>query len=237
MSKEKVLGILGGMGPQATADFMSKIIRATKAGRDQENIRMLVDCNPKVPPRVEAILAGGQSAGPAMVEMAAGLERCGADMLVIACNTAHYYYPDVAEAVNIPVLNLIELTAGFLKDQGVEEVLLLGTLALIRTGLYEVPLQAAGIRLRLPSTDALTDTLEAIRSVKVGQMDRAYHHAEKVARWCEEEGISQVILGCTELPIAFGGVKSAIRFYDPGEISAVAIVREIKGYNKRFQVV
>lgn len=229
MSKEKVLGILGGMGPQATADFMIKIIRATKAGRDQENIRMLVDCNPKVPPRVEAILAGGQSAGPAMAEMAAGLERCGADMLVIACNTAHYYYLNVAEAVSIPVLNLIDLTVDFLKDQGVEEVLLLGTLALLQAGLYEVPLQAVGIRLRLPSTVALTDTLEAIRSVKAGKMDRAYRHAEKVARWCKEEGISQVILGCTELPIAFDGVKSAIRFYDPGEISAEAIVRKIKG--------
>lgn len=228
MRQEQVLGIIGGMGPQATADFMGKVIRATKAGTDQENIRMLVDCNPKVPPRVGAILHGTESPGPAMADMARGLERSGADLLVIPCNTAHYYYKDVAGAVDIPVLNMIDLTAEYLSGLGVKEVLLLGTEALLLTGMYEKPLREVGIRLCLPGQDALADTLEAIRHVKAAQMEKAHHKARQIAEWCEERGISQVILGCTELPLAFEGVKCGLHFYDPGDICAEAVVQKIK---------
>lgn len=225
---EQVLGIVGGMGPQATADFMGKVIRAAKARTDQENIRMLVDCNPKIPPRVEAILHGAESPGPAMAEMARGLERWGADLLVIPCNTAHYYYKDVAGAVDIPVLNMIELTAAYLGGIGVKEVLLLGTEALLLTGMYEEPLRAAGIRLCLPGQEALADTLETIRYVKAAQMEKAHRKAGQIAAWCEEKEISQVILGCTELPMAFGGVDCGLHFYDPGDICADAVVQKIK---------
>lgn len=228
MKHEQVLGIIGGMGPQATVDFMEKVIRATKACSDQENIRMLVDCNPKVPPRVESILHGAESPGPVMAEMARGLERWGADLLVIPCNTAHYYYKDVAGAVDIPVLNMIDLTAAFLSKMGVDEALLLGTEALLLTGMYEEPLKAAGIRLYLPGQDALADTIEAIRCVKSGQMNLAHHKAGKIAEWCREKGLNQVILGCTELPLAFEGVDCMLHFYDPGDICAKAIVEKIK---------
>ncbi|MEG1858206.1 MAG: amino acid racemase [Pseudoflavonifractor sp.] len=229
MLQEKTVGILGGMGPQATADFMVKIIQATHAKTDQDNIHMLVDCNPKVPPRVEAILHGGESSGPAMVEMALGLERAGADFLVIACNTAHYYYPDVVDAVHIPVLNLLELTAHFLREQALESVMILGTEALLRTELYHRALEREQIQPIQPPPECLKDTLEAIALVKMGRIEDAHVCAARVMALCEKQKVPAVILGCTELPIAFQGVAGSVRLFDPGCISAEVIVRTAKG--------
>lgn len=229
MGREKTVGILGGMGPQATADFMTKIIQATHAETDQENIHMLVDCNPKVPPRVEAILRGGESSGPAMAEMAVRLEQAGADFLVIACNTAHYYYKDVVEAVHIPVLNLLDMAAAFLKRQKIDSVLVLGTEALLRAGLYKEALAKQGIQALEPDGNCLPEVLAAIAAVKAGHIEQAQMHAVRVMRWCEDHKIHTALLGCTELPIAFQGIEGMVRLVDPAIISARAIVMEAKG--------
>ena len=112
--KDKTVGILGGMGPEATVDLMQRVIDATPAIDDVDHIRMLVDNNPKVPSRIKALIdVTGKSPAPCMIDMARGLEKQGADFLVIPCNTAHHYYSDVAAAVDIPVINLIELTADY----------------------------------------------------------------------------------------------------------------------------
>ena len=104
---EKIVGILGGMGPEATVDLMQRIIRLTRAVDDIDHIRCIVDNNPKVPSRIKAIIEGdGEDPGPCMADMANRLETWGADFLVIACNTAHFYYNAVQDAVDIPVINL-----------------------------------------------------------------------------------------------------------------------------------
>src|SRR5690554_5524519 len=149
----KVVGIIGGMGPEATVDLMTKIIRATPAKIDQEHIRTLVDNNPRVPSRVEAIMQDCPSPGPVMAEMAKNLEKWGADFLAIPCNTAHYYYPDVVEAVEIPVINMIEETLKVLKKDNVQNVALLATTATLATKLYEKKAQVEGINLILPSPE------------------------------------------------------------------------------------
>src|SRR5210317_1086324 len=112
-TQEKTVGILGGMGPEATVDLMRRIIRLTPALDDADHIRCIVDNNPKVPSRIKAIIEGdGEDPGPCMADMGRRLESWGADFLVIACNTAHFYYGAVQQAVNIPVVNLIDLVAG-----------------------------------------------------------------------------------------------------------------------------
>ena len=115
---ERTVGILGGMGPEATVDLMQRIIRLTPALDDADHIRCIVDNNPKVPSRIKAIIEGdGEDPGPCMADMGRRLEAWGADFLAIACNTAHYYYDAVREAVHIPVINLIDLVANHVKDQ------------------------------------------------------------------------------------------------------------------------
>ena len=108
---EKIIGIIGGMGPEATVDFMNRIIRATPAKDDIDHIRLIVDNNPKIPSRMKAILEQtGEDPTPCLVEMARKLADWGADILTIPCNTAHYYYQIIKDAIDIPVLNMIELT-------------------------------------------------------------------------------------------------------------------------------
>lgn len=229
MIHEKVVGILGGMGPLATVDFMRKIIEATHARTEQDNIRLLIDCNPKVPPRVEAILHDGADPGLPMADMAKNLESAGADLLVIACNTAHYYYEVVSNAVHIPVLDLLKTTAQFLGGKKVPSAMILGTEALLRTNLYGLALEKEGVKAILPDVSCQSALSSAIAAVKTGHLDLAHTYAEQIARHCKESGAAIAILGCTELPIAFQGVRCPVPLLDPGLIAAEEIVRLVKG--------
>ena len=155
-SNEKIVGILGGMGPEATVDLMQRIIRLTPALDDVDHIRCIVDNNPKVPSRIKAIIEGdGEDPGPCMADMGRRLEAWGADFLAIACNTAHYYYDAVQNAVGIPVLNLIDLVARHIKtrfpDQGIVGILASPAVAI--TGLYAKRFEPMGIEDVWPDPD------------------------------------------------------------------------------------
>ena len=104
MSEKKSVGIIGGMGPMATADLFRKITALTKAGKDSEHIRVYIDSNPEIPDRTAAILQGGPDPVPAMVDALVNLEACGADCIVMPCNTAHYFLPRLREETGITVI-------------------------------------------------------------------------------------------------------------------------------------
>jgi aspartate racemase len=109
---EKTIGILGGMGPEATAYLFRKIIRHTKADKDQEHLKVIIFNNPKIPDRTDFILEKGtENPLPYLAEAAKELQRSGADFIIIPCNTAHYFYEDICRAVSIPVINMIEAVA------------------------------------------------------------------------------------------------------------------------------
>ena len=112
-----VVGVIGGMGPDATVDLMQRVICATPAKDDADHIHLLVDNNPKVPSRIAALVEGhGESPAPVLVQMAQNLERAGADLLAIPCNTAHAYLDPIRSAVAIPVLDMIQMTADRLAE-------------------------------------------------------------------------------------------------------------------------
>lgn len=225
--QSKTVGIVGGMGPEATVDLMTKIIRATPAQKEQEHIRILVDNNPHIPCRIEAIMRNGESPGPIMAEMAANLEKWGADFIVIACNTAHYYLPNVIDAVKIPVLNMVEETVKELKQDGIKNVVLLATLAVLQTKLYEKALEHSGINLILPSETYQEKVLKIIAAVKAGNFAQTTGYVDEILEYCAEKGAEAIILGCTELPMAFYKTcESNIAIYDPTTIIAQAIVNK-----------
>ena len=103
------VGVLGGMGPEATVDFMTRVLAATPARVDQEHIRMLVDHNPGIPDRHAAIAGTGPDIGPELAAMARGLEAAGADFLVMVCNTAHAYTEAIRTAVSIPFVSIVDV--------------------------------------------------------------------------------------------------------------------------------
>lgn len=228
--REKIVGILGGMGPEATVDLMQRIIRLTPALDDADHIRCIVDNNPKVPSRIKAIIEGdGEDPGPCMADMGRRLESWGADFLVIACNTAHYYYGAVQEAVNIPVINLIDLVASHVKDNfpNQRKIGILASPAVAMTGLYTQRFSRLGIEDVWPDPDHQAQLLSVIKEIKKGNTSETVRDDYKnVYENLMKKGATLLIIACTELS-ALGG-KLPIKALDAAEILALEIVHVAK---------
>ena len=130
-----LVGVLGGMGPEATVDFMSKVISLTPGEDDQDHVRLLVDQNPHVPNRQEALLRGGESPGPVLADMARRLEAGGCDFLVMPCNTAHAFQEDIRSAVNIPFVSIVDATLDAVRDANC--VGIMATTACVQANVYQ----------------------------------------------------------------------------------------------------
>lgn len=236
---EKVIGILGGMGPEATADFFQKIIKNTPAGRDQEHPRVIIYNNPKVPDRTEYLVHQGESPLPELLESATKLEEWGADLITIPCNTAHFFFSQIQDAVGIPVINMIELTADAAAAFGAENAVgLLATEGTVKAGVYRNVLEKRKIDLILPNKKEQDLVSKLIYQVKKGRswelegkdMQEA---ALEVCRSFTAKGAFSIILGCTELPILFGKIEHPYRVVDPTEILAKEAVKQALGLWKR----
>ena len=154
----KVIGIIGGMGPMATADLFTKIIENTAAKTDQEHLHVLIDNNTDIPDRTACILAGSDAPLAPMVESARRLVDQGADVLIIPCNTAHYFHQGVQAAVDVPVLNMPQISARYCADRGLGCVGLLSTSGTVRARIYEPYFEALGIE--IPQGEPGTNPVE-----------------------------------------------------------------------------
>jgi len=224
----KVIGIIGGMGPLATADLFTKIIESTAAKTDQEHLHVLIDNNTDIPDRTACILEGSDAPLIPMAESAKRLEAQGADLLVIPCNTAHYFHPGVAAAVGIPVLNMPEISARYCAEQGFSCVALLSTAGTVRARIYEPYFETLGIRLLHPSKVGMDNLMYLIYDeVKAGRIPHPERMYPEIVA-LEEQGAQAFLLACTELPLVFqsGG---RVPFVDPTLLLARAAVTEAGG--------
>lgn len=221
------------MGPMATCDLMKKIIENTDAACDQAHIRMFVDNNTNIPDRTAAILRGGADPRPALIESAHKLQSMGADLLIMPCNTAHYFEKDVADAVEIPVLNMQRETAKQLSEQGITCVAVLATDGTVQSGLYDVALKNAGISPVYPVPEEQKMIMSMIYDyVKAGKAFTDLQRVNTMIDRLRKQGAQGLILGCTELPIAFAPWQTAIPTFDPTLILARAAVTAA-GYQTR----
>ncbi len=225
--KEKIVGIVGGMGPEATVDLMQRIIRLTPAVDDIDHIRCIVDNNPKVPSRIKAIIEkNGEDPGPCMADMGRRLETWGAQFLVIACNTAHYYYDAVQDAVKIPVINLIDLVSDHVKVSfpGTDKVGILASPAIALTGLYTKKFKVSGIRDIWPDPEYQERLLQVIKAVKKGKTGfKVRDEYKKVCENLLQKGAKTAIIACTELSVLDENLP--IHAIDAAEILALEIVQ------------
>jgi aspartate racemase len=227
---EKIVGIIGGMGPEATVDLMQRIIRLTPATDDKDHIRCIVDNNPKVPSRIRAIIDGdGEDPGPVMADMARRLEAWGADFLVIPCNTAHAYYDAVQQAVSIPVINMIDRVVAAVKTRfGTEKKIgMLASPAVAITKLYTRRFESLGIMEAWPDSEHQDLLFTVIRQVKTGRISPGLH--QQYARVCghlADQGVRAAVVACTELS-ALGG-DLPIEVIDASQVLAEAIVQDVK---------
>ncbi len=202
--KKPVIGILGGMGPLATADLFRKLTEHTASACDQEHPRVVIDSNTAIPDRTAALLHGGADPVPEMVKSARLLESAGAQVLIMPCNTAHCFHDAVAASVGVPLLHMIALTRDALARRGVRTAGLLATDGTVRTGIYQKTFDGSGVALLTPPPDDQAAVMDIIyNGVKAGD---AGHDVTAFRRACEgllARGAQTLILGCTELPPAF----------------------------------
>ena len=198
---KKTLGIIGGMGPLATADLFRKIVEQTEAARDQDHIHILIDNNTNIPDRTAALLSGGESPVPELRRSAARLTAMGAEGLMMPCNTAHCFHGGAPAVPAAPVRPMTELTRGALEKRGVTGAGLLATNGTIQTGVYQK--HFGDIRLLTPEGEDQAAVMDMIYGgVKAGVMDYDASRVQAAAERLLAQGAQTIILGCTELPLA-----------------------------------
>lgn len=219
----KVLGILGGMGPLPTIKLFEMIVSMTDANNDQEHIHIIIDNNTKIPDRTSFLLDKNKE-NPVMslVESAKRLEAAGADLIVMPCNTAHYYYKEIKESINVPFLNMIEETAIWIRKNHPElkRVGLLATDGTIRAGIYDGIFSEYGIDIIKPSIEKQRYIYELIYNMKENKEQKDLDGIYSSMREIEEKGAEIFIAGCTEVSVALDAFKIKGEFIDPMKVIA-----------------
>jgi aspartate racemase len=221
----KTVGVIGGMGPAATVEFLARLVRATPAARDEDHLHVLVDCDPAIPSRTAAILEGGPSPAPRLCTIARGLELAGAQLLAMPCNTAHAYLDAIRAAVEIPVLDMVSEAAARVV---VGPVGLLATEAAVRSGLYEKAFHERGIRVLSPGAEDQEEVTRLIAAVKAGGTLKALRpRLQLVVSRLAREGARAVVIGCTEVSLLHDA-GSSLPGIDALDCLVEATVREAR---------
>ncbi|MBK1786012.1 aspartate/glutamate racemase family protein [Prauserella cavernicola] len=222
-----LIGVLGGMGPAATADFYRKLINATPATRDQDHRRVVIWADPTVPDRSEALQGRGPDPTPWLVAGARRLSEAGATQIAIPCNTAHAFIDGIAEKVGVPIVHMIDAVAQRLSSSArpIGRVGLLATTGTVQGGFYQAWLAHHGIETVVTTAAAQESVMRAIRSIKGGQWtpeDLAGLHA--AANALVQDGADAIIAGCTEIPLGLSPDDVAVPLIDPAQVLAETLV-------------
>jgi len=231
MMESLTLGVLGGMGPAATLDFLAKIQAFTPAESDQDHIRVIVDINPKVPDRNVA----GSGAGPVLAEMAGALAWAGAEVLAIACNTAHAHADLIQRASGLPLIDMIETGARAARETGAMRAGVLGTKGAIKLYREYLAAQAMGmVTLDPERQQGFMDLLYRIKAGATGPAER--REMKACADALATAGAETVIAGCTEVPLVLSQEDSRVELVDPGELLAKRCVAVCLGWEAAPQL-
>lgn len=200
----RLVGVIGGMGPDATIDFMSRVLEKTPAVTDQDHIRMLVEHNPRIPSRQLATQGEGEDPGPVIAEMAVRLQSNGADFIVMPCNAAHAWRDNIVAATNIPFVSIIEESVSKALQSAPNDgaVGVLTTPGCFAAGLYQKALADAQREAVLQTADELAETLEFIDRIKAGdKTEPVTRGLQMLAEQLVGRGARVLIAACTELPL------------------------------------
>jgi aspartate racemase len=207
MKKQRVVGVLGGLGPEATLDFFAKVLKRTGARSDQEHLHLIIDNNPWVPNRNDAVAGRGPSPGPYLAEMARSLERSGADFLVMVCNTAHAFAGDIVTAVEIPFVNMIALT----RDETLARYPLAKTVGMLaasgclEAGLYQKAFAERNVSVLTLEDEEQAHFMTLLYRIKSGDAgDEVRAEVRALANRLVERSAEVVVAGCTEVPLVLG---------------------------------
>ncbi len=219
----KTIGILGGMGPKATNYLFQLIIDYTTGENDCDHIPVLIHSNPLIPDRTAAILQGGPSPLPLLIEAAKTLENAGAAFLIMPCVTAHYFFQNITPHINIPFLHLLHETSIHLSKHhpGLQALGLLATSGTIKTRIFDDQMLPKKIIAPDPGhQEKVMDAIYGIDGLKSGQTVKAKKLLLEVTSHLVSKGCDAIIAGCTELPLALQPQELTIPFIEPLKIIA-----------------
>ncbi len=229
----KKLGVIGGLGPMATAYFLQLLTQMSDAKSDQEHMEILLHSKPQIPDRTRFILGqSGENPLPQMVEIGVDLKSQGAEAIAIPCVTAHYFQKNLEDAIGIPILNAVEETVLCLKEAGISRAGVLATDGTIESGLFQPAFAGEGISAMLPDRAGQQAVMQIIyQNVKAGQpVDSAAFW--RVAEGLFGQGAQAVLLACTELSLVKRDFGLGEGFLDVMEVlarKAVLICGRLKG--------
>ena len=216
----KTLGVIGGLGPMATAYFMQLVTSMTDAARDQDHLHMIVFSRPDTPDRTGYILGTiTDNPAPVMIDSGKKLAALGAERIVVPCNTAHYFHAQMEQEIGVPIVHMIRETASYLKEHGVKTAGIMATDGTIQTGLYQQELEKCGIRSVVPTQTGQKAVMHLIyENVKAGRpVEMEYFHEAKAE--LQGMGAEVCLMACTELSVIKGD-------YDlgPGVLDALEVL-------------
>lgn len=224
---DKTIGILGGMGPLATVDIFHKIVSLTKANSDQDHIHIIIENDPGTPNRLDFLLRDGESPEKHLIQLATKLEMMGADVLIMPCNTAHYFYDTIKKHLGIDFINMIDETAKEIKQTSpsCKKIGLLATKGTYYTGIFEKVFSPYEIEVIIPNLEDQQYIADLILAVKIGQTTFDLTNIHQVLENLKRANMDVLVLGCTELPIAFQMFDIKEKFIDPTTVLACSAIR------------
>jgi aspartate racemase len=233
MARTRTIGILGGMGPAATADFYQKVVAATPAKRDQDHPRAIILSDPQIPDRTAAIFGEGPDPTAALIAGARFLVQAGADFIVIPCVTAHHFHAALQRALPVPVLHIVDETAETLvRDEPLRRrVGILATTGTLRAALFPMSFEPRGLTVLTPDAEVQEATvMPAIYGVKSGEaLEAPRRRIREAAEHLVVRGAQAIVAGCTEVPLILGPSDLPVPLFDPTAILARAAIRHAVG--------
>lgn len=230
--KEGVIGILGGMGPGATLYCFAKIIENTPATKDQDHLRILIDCNPKVPDRTAAILQEGASPLPMLVQSALTLEQAGANFIIIPCVSAHFFFRKLRRATGLPILSIFDVVAEAIEQSHpqIRTVGVLGTTGTVQAGLLQRRLAMSAINTVVCDEGHQSRVMARIYDIKKGELNRRCNEITadlvEAAKSLVAGGAQGIVAACTEIPLALGPEHLSVPYFDSLLLLARAAIRQ-----------
>lgn len=234
----KIIGILGGLGPAATIDLFQKIVANTPAKVDQEHLKIIIYNNPKIPPR--KLYTSDQIKTNSLIQELATsaqlLERSGADFIVMPCHTAHIWYENIINTINIPFYSIVDNTVKEVikeNDQSParqkKNVLLLSTSTTANSMLYQSAFKNSSINLIIPNNDEqemIDKLILNIKSDKFASSNIELNNLNKLLIDYKYKGVSSVLGACTEIPLIFQFINANLKKIDPTLLLALMCIKK-----------
>ncbi len=221
----RIVGVIGGMGPAATVHFMSRVLALTPARSDQDHIRLIVDNNGGVLDRNSAIRGEGPSPGPALADMARGLERAGAEILVMPCNTAHAFAGAVRAATPLPFIDLVETACDEAMGRRPARVGVLAADGCVQSGLYQRAFDRRGVQAILCAPADQAAFMDLLYRIKAGDLGSEVGlRMAALAQGLAAAGAEVIVAGCTEVPLVLEPGAVAVPLVDSLDALARAVI-------------